>query len=85
MPSDASGAGRPIETRTPLRPLTLGGERLQLRAGPPSLGQDTRALLMGLEYRPEDVRQLTEFGVLKCAYRQPGDASKPSANELASA
>ncbi|MEM5426698.1 CoA transferase [Paraburkholderia ferrariae] len=35
LPSDASGAGRPIETRTPLRPLTLGGERLQLRAGPP--------------------------------------------------
>ncbi|MGU7769183.1 CaiB/BaiF CoA transferase family protein [Burkholderia sp. MR1-5-21] len=85
LPPDASGAGQPVSTKTALLPLTLDGQRLQLRAAPPSLGQDTRALLMQLGYTPEEVRQLTEAGVVGCRERQPGDASSPSANELASA
>jgi crotonobetainyl-CoA:carnitine CoA-transferase CaiB-like acyl-CoA transferase len=85
LPPDASGAGQAIATKTALLPLTLDGERLRLRAAPPSLGQDTQALLMGLGYTPEDLRQLTEAGVVKCQHTQPGDASNPSANELASA
>ncbi|MEX3844896.1 MULTISPECIES: CaiB/BaiF CoA transferase family protein [unclassified Paraburkholderia] len=85
LPPDASGAGQAIATRTALLPLTLGGERLHLRAAPPSLGQDTQALLTGLGYTPEDLRQLTEAGIVKCQDAQPGDASNPSANELASA
>jgi crotonobetainyl-CoA:carnitine CoA-transferase CaiB-like acyl-CoA transferase len=85
LPPDASGAGQAIATRTALLPLTLDGERLRLRAAPPSLGQDTQALLMGLGYTPEDLRQLTEAGVVKCQHTQPGGASNPSANELASA
>ncbi len=85
LPPDASGAGQAVKTRTALLPLTLGGERLYLRAAPPSLGQDTQALLWGLGYTPEDLRQLAEAGVVKCRDAQPGDASNPSANELASA
>ncbi|MBP0596337.1 CoA transferase, partial [Paraburkholderia sp. LEh10] len=85
LPSDASGAGQPVSTKTALLPLTLGGERLQLRAAPPSLGQDTRALLMQLGYTPEDLRQLIEAGIVRCRDQQPGDPASPSANELASA
>ncbi|PRX90866.1 CaiB/BaiF CoA-transferase family protein [Paraburkholderia sp. BL25I1N1] len=85
LPPDASGAAQAIATRTALLPLTLGGERLRLRAAPPSLGQDTQALLTGLGYTQEDLRQLTEAGIVKCQDAQPGNASNPSANELASA
>ena len=42
LPADASSAGRPVDTRTALLPLTLAGERLRLRAAPPALGR-TRA------------------------------------------
>jgi crotonobetainyl-CoA:carnitine CoA-transferase CaiB-like acyl-CoA transferase len=85
LPADASGAGRPVTTKTALLPLTLSGERLQLRAAPPSLGQDTQTLLLQAGYTREDIRQLTEAGVVKCNDRKPNDASTPSANELASA
>ncbi|SAK88728.1 L-carnitine dehydratase/bile acid-inducible protein F [Caballeronia calidae] len=85
LPADASGAGQPIATKTALLPLTLGGERLRLRAAPPSLGQDTRTLLHEVGYSTEDVRQLTEAGVVRCGERQTGDALDPSANEIASA
>jgi hypothetical protein len=39
----------------------------------------------GRGYTPEDLRQLTEAGIVKCEDAQPGDASNPSSNELASA
>jgi crotonobetainyl-CoA:carnitine CoA-transferase CaiB-like acyl-CoA transferase len=85
LPPDASGAGQAVSTKTALLPLTLGGERLQLRAAPPSLGQDTRTLLRQLGYSSDALRQLTEAGVIRCRERQPGDAASPSANEAASA
>ncbi|MGF6735686.1 crotonobetainyl-CoA:carnitine CoA-transferase CaiB-like acyl-CoA transferase [Paraburkholderia youngii] len=85
LPPDASDAGQAIATRTALLPLTLGGERLHLRAPPPSLGQDTQALLTDLGYTAEDLGRLIEAGVVKCRDAQPHDASNPSANELASA
>ena len=44
VPADGSLAGRPIETRTALLPLTLGGERLGLRLPPPALGGHTREI-----------------------------------------
>ncbi|WP_277189176.1 CaiB/BaiF CoA-transferase family protein [Caballeronia sp. BR00000012568055] len=74
LPADASGAGKPVTTRTALLPLTLDGERLRLRAAPPALGQDTQALLAQLGYSTEDVRQLTRAGIVRC-----------TENELASA
>jgi crotonobetainyl-CoA:carnitine CoA-transferase CaiB-like acyl-CoA transferase len=85
LPPDASGAGQSVSTRTALLPLTLAGERLKLRAGPPALGQDTQTLLSELGYSPEALRQLTEAGVVRCTDWQSGDRTNPSPNELASA
>jgi len=74
-----------VITKTALLPLTLGGERLKLRAAPPSLGQDTQSLLMQLGYSPEELRQLVEAGVVRTQAPQAGGATTASANELASA
>ncbi|MFM8696281.1 MAG: CaiB/BaiF CoA transferase family protein, partial [Betaproteobacteria bacterium] len=43
VPADASGAGKPVSTRSPLLPLTLDGQRLPLRHNPPSIGQHQAA------------------------------------------
>jgi crotonobetainyl-CoA:carnitine CoA-transferase CaiB-like acyl-CoA transferase len=64
VPADASAAGHAIETRTPLLPLTLGGQRLGLRVAPPALGQDTAALLGELGYAPAQIEQLQQAGVI---------------------
>ncbi|KWI18345.1 CaiB/BaiF CoA transferase family protein [Burkholderia ubonensis] len=88
LPADASSAGRPVDTRTALLPLTLAGERLRLRSAPPALGQDTRALLAELGYAPDDARALIEAGVVAGPDgAAPGDCpvGAPSPNELASA
>ncbi|WP_186073741.1 CaiB/BaiF CoA transferase family protein [Burkholderia gladioli] len=85
LPADASGAGQPVATRTALLPLTLDGERLRLRAAPPALGQHTQALLQQIGYRPEEIRQLNQAGVVRCTEPHLGDAPAASDNELASA
>jgi len=64
VPADASGAGRAVDTRTALLPLSLDGERLGVRAGPPALGQDTDELLQSLGYASADIEQLREAGVV---------------------
>lgn len=64
LPPDASSAGKAIETRTALLPLTLGGERLGLRSAAPALGQDTDALLAGLGYSAAEIEALRLAGVL---------------------
>ncbi|WP_186193140.1 CaiB/BaiF CoA transferase family protein [Burkholderia gladioli] len=85
LPADASGAGQPVATRTALLPLTLDGERLRLRTAPPALGQHTQALLQQIGYRPEEIRQLNQAGVVRCTEPHAGDAPAASDNELASA
>ncbi|WP_186094458.1 CaiB/BaiF CoA transferase family protein [Burkholderia gladioli] len=85
LPADASGASQPVATRTALLPLTLDGERLRLRAAPPALGQHTQALLQQIGYRPEEIRQLNQAGVVRCTEPHLGDAPAASDNELASA
>ncbi|MCW5665199.1 MAG: CoA transferase [Piscinibacter sp.] len=64
VPADASCAGRPVETRVPLLPLTLDGRRLTLRHGPPALGAHGRALLHELGYDDAAIDALHAAGVL---------------------
>lgn len=43
--ADASSAGKPFHTRTPLLPLSMNGRRLGVRSGPPSVGQHTHEII----------------------------------------
>ncbi len=64
VPADASGAGKPVETSTPLLPLTLGGVRPGVRLNPPTLGADTEAILLALGYSVDEVAALVGAGVV---------------------
>ena len=64
IPADASGAGRVVHTRTALLPLAIDGERLQVRCGPPSLGEHGTALLEELGYSAADIGRLQDDGVV---------------------
>ena len=64
VPADASVAARAFETRAPLLPVTIGGGRLPVRAGPPAIGEHTDALLRELGYGDADVAGLREVGVI---------------------
>lgn len=65
LPADASSAGQPVHTHTPLLPLRMNGERLPLRHAPPSIGQDTEALLQELGYSPAQIQSLVQDGVVQ--------------------
>ena len=64
IPADASSAGQPVHTHTPLLPLRMNGERLPLRHAPPSIGQDTEALLQELGYSTAQIQSLVQAGVV---------------------
>ncbi len=64
LPSDASGAGQEVHTCTPLLPLRMDGERLPLRSAPPSIGQDTDALLRELGYDSAQIQRMVQDGVV---------------------
>jgi crotonobetainyl-CoA:carnitine CoA-transferase CaiB-like acyl-CoA transferase len=65
VPADASGAGKPVSTRSPLLPLTLDSQRLPLRHNPPSIGQHSRQVLQALGYSQQEVQSLIEQGVVR--------------------
>ena len=67
LPADASSAGRVIETRTALLPVTLDGTRLPLRLPPPALGEHTLALLGELGYDAAEIAALHADGVVATA------------------
>ena len=52
------------ETKVPLLPIKLGGERLGLRLNPPKLGEHTDALLRSLGYSEGEVARLHADGVV---------------------
>ena len=64
VPADASGAGREVHTRTALLPLAIDGERLQVRCGPPALGEHGTPLLVELGYSAADIASLHRDGVI---------------------
>ncbi len=64
IPADASCAGQPVQTHAPLLPLSLNGQRLPVRRGPPALGEHTQALLRSLGYFDAQIAQLRADGVL---------------------
>ena len=64
LPADASGAGQPVETRLPLLPLALDGQRLPLRHAPPSIGEHGPALLRELGYGEDEIARLHADGIV---------------------
>jgi crotonobetainyl-CoA:carnitine CoA-transferase CaiB-like acyl-CoA transferase len=52
------------ETRVPLLPLTLDGERPGVRLNPPKLGEHTDVLLQGLGYTAPEISALHADGVV---------------------
>ena len=67
VPADASSAGKPITTTTPLLPLMLDGVRPGVRSNPPSLGADTEAILQALGYADDEITALVKDGVVGVA------------------
>jgi crotonobetainyl-CoA:carnitine CoA-transferase CaiB-like acyl-CoA transferase len=52
------------ETRVPLLPITIGGERPALRLDPPRLGEHTQALLLEIGYTPQQIAALAADAVI---------------------
>jgi crotonobetainyl-CoA:carnitine CoA-transferase CaiB-like acyl-CoA transferase len=57
------------QTRVPLLPLTLDGERPGVRMGPPRVGEHTLELLAQVGYDAGDIARLESLGAIA---RQPG-------------
>jgi crotonobetainyl-CoA:carnitine CoA-transferase CaiB-like acyl-CoA transferase len=64
VPADGSSAKRELDTRTPLLPVTLHGERLPIRSDPPHVGSDTEAVLQELGYAAAEIERLAADGVI---------------------
>lgn len=67
VPAGASGAGHVVETRAALLPLTIDGARLPLRAGPPAIGADSRAILREIGYADAEIDALVDARVVRGA------------------
>ncbi len=65
LPADASGAGNEVKTLTALLPITLAGERLGVRADPPSLGQHTIEILQQAGYSDVEIERLASDHVIR--------------------
>ena len=54
-------------THTPLLPLTMNGQRLPARSGPPRLGDHTVELLQTLSYNSDEIETLLREGIVAAA------------------
>lgn len=61
----SSGPKAGEKTKTPLLPITLGGERLPIRSSPPQLGEHTQQLMHDLGYSDESIRALIHQKIIK--------------------
>ena len=73
VPADGSCAGEAVHTQVPLLPMTLEGEHLPLRRGPPALGADTRNILASVGYSDADIESLYAQGCI-------GGATQPTSS-----
>jgi crotonobetainyl-CoA:carnitine CoA-transferase CaiB-like acyl-CoA transferase len=64
VPADASAAGQPVDTRAPLLPISMDGQRLPLRHGPPAIGEHSNAVLAELGYGDAEIAALRAAGVV---------------------
>ena len=64
IPADGSCANTTVDTAVPLMPIEFDGQRLGVRQGPPSIGNDTAALLTELGLTPEEIDALSAQGVI---------------------
>ncbi len=64
VPADASVAGHALDTRAPLLPITMDGQRLPVREGPPSIGEHTGAVLREAGYGDAEIAALRTAGVI---------------------
>jgi crotonobetainyl-CoA:carnitine CoA-transferase CaiB-like acyl-CoA transferase len=68
VPADASAAGRPVDTRAPLLPITMDGQRLPVREDPPAVGAHTDAVLREAGYADAEIAALRTAGVIAGAF-----------------
>jgi crotonobetainyl-CoA:carnitine CoA-transferase CaiB-like acyl-CoA transferase len=61
------GADHDIDTRVPLLPVTLDGQRLPLRHAAPGIGEHTNDVLADLGYSPAQITGLHAAGVIAAA------------------
>ncbi len=86
LPADASAAGRQIDTRMPLLPITLAGQRLPLRSGQTALGAHSEVLLLSLGYDSDEISALRDAGIIGGATASPceDDLYQPLNSQLSS-
>jgi crotonobetainyl-CoA:carnitine CoA-transferase CaiB-like acyl-CoA transferase len=58
------GSGADTNTKVPLLPFMMDGERLGIRLNPPSIGEQTTEILTELGYTKEEISQLETSGTI---------------------
>jgi crotonobetainyl-CoA:carnitine CoA-transferase CaiB-like acyl-CoA transferase len=65
IPGDGNISGKAIETRLPVLPLTIDGDRLPFRSDPPAIGVDAPEILRGLGYSDSDIDALAAEKIVR--------------------
>jgi crotonobetainyl-CoA:carnitine CoA-transferase CaiB-like acyl-CoA transferase len=75
VPADASSANRDFSSPAVLLPLSLDGQRLPVRSGPPSLGEGGIPLLHELGYDDEAIGQLIEKKIILARFDEQSNTT----------